>query len=557
MTAVAASSSSSSSSTCSSSAATQGKPLLRTYNMLQALHARPLFPVEEAADYDNLLRPYTCLVHIEDMPPGQPAHVSLQLDYDGGRPMAIDLVGADNGCNETNFTEAFLDSNGIGWQRSDMPSLQLSNGERKQEFIGQTGPISIVLGQYTPAPLVIHKPEGVAVMRGNAGGLYNLCLGTDDLKWVFAHVNPMYQHLVWYPKAPDDMSVINGVPVKCHYPSTAGKPGSKVKLGSIALLPPATYQAACCQVAQPAQQQQPAAAAVAGEPAGSDTAAAAAVHTRSSSSADQQLPAGSESHASRAPAAATSSCSAAADGFAAGPCDFTCRQQQQHAAASMAAAVAAGQVRIVPRPRRPSLLQTWQSCMQLLLCFLLGCWYYLVDAPLGGLPSRAISGLLHRANQPVWWQRRRQVIAPRPCRPGSHQMPSDSSDARLIPPAAPKHRQGFWRLQRASRALRKQHWRQLAGTAAGSWHRNSAVIPARTLLLVSLLLFSCCAGVTAMHARQHLAAGAAAAGSLSGSIHSQQASHQSSAQQAFVLLGYEFGSRRRSCFRSCSASCRL
>lgn len=508
----------------SSSSSTSGR---RTFDMRQALNARPMFPIKEV-DYDALLQPMTKLILIEDMPPGQPAHVSLRLDYEHGRPLAIDRVAADNGCNGLHFTQLWCDSNGIPWQPEEMPCQTHSDGVSRPTLLGRTKPMTIILGEHTPAPLVIHQPEGFDVMKGDAGGLYNLCLGTDAVKWWFAHVNPVYQHFVWFPHAPQDLSVMNGVPVQCHYPASTFQAHKLPSLSSSAQIQQQQGIAACCQVPPAAAQQ-------------SSCSQPEAVQQQPPT---QQSASASSSTAAAAPAAATASVQTSA---AAAP-------QQQ-----------------------PSCLQRVLSAIAMVVCLLLAGFHLIRNVARMRYPSRFVSWVVNQANWPVWWQRRRQVIRQRLARFSRKQQPtvkcrlnqrqrqrlsqpcktSSAPQQQSVPepqqPRARKHRQGEWRLQRAYRAIRKQRWRLLQGTAAGRLRFSHAAMSARVLLLFLLLLTMCTVCVSGMQTSMYI--GSSSAGLISSNIHSPQYMQQQANQPVSMLLGYELGERRRSCFRSGSASC--
>lgn len=513
----------------SSSSSSSSLPGRRTYDMRQALNARPMFPIKEL-DYDALLQPMTKLILIEDMPPGQPAHVSLRLDYEHGRPLAIDRVAADNGCNGLHFTQAWCDSNGIPWQPQEMPCQTHSDGVSRPTLLGRTGPMSVVLGEHTPAPLVIHKPEGVDVMKGDAGGLYNLCLGTDAVKWWFAHVSPVYQHFVWFPHAPRDMSVLNGVPVKCHYPANTFQAHNLPSLSSIAQVQQQPGVAACCQVPPAAAQQR----------------------SCSQPEATQQQQ----------------------------PTQRSASTSNSTAAAGAAATAASVQTSAAAAPQQqPSCFQWVLSAIAMVICLLLAGLHFISYVPRQRFPSRFVSWVVSQANWPVWWQRRRQVIRQQFDRPSSKQQatakyrlnqrqrqrlsqpckapsaPQQQATPEPQPPRARKHRQGEWRLQRAYRAIRKQRWKLLQGTAAGKLRFSHAAMSARVLLLFLLLLTMCTVCVSGMQTSMYV--GSSTTGLLSSNIHSPQYTQQQAHQPVSVLLGYELGERRRSCFRSGSASCRL
>jgi len=64
-------------------------------------------------------------------------------------------------------------------------------------------------------------------------GMWDIILDTETLKPSFGHVNPLHQHLVWYPDAQaGDFSTANGIPVDVFSPeaedlaSASGSQGS-------------------------------------------------------------------------------------------------------------------------------------------------------------------------------------------------------------------------------------------------------------------------------------------------------------------------------------------
>jgi hypothetical protein len=488
----------------------------RVVDAAQALHINARFPVR-SFDYDARMRLRTKLIHILDSPPGQPAHVMLHLHGSNRRPIPVSNAAVDNGCNECTVTQAFADANGITWERRPMPLLMQSDGESRPAFIGCTEPLTIIVGEYGCKPLVINKPEGVAVIVGGAAGMYNLSLDTESVKERFGHVNPLFEHFLWYPDAPEDVSVVCGVPVSTTYPATTFLPAVTSRLSTAGQVQSPTPSVAAVAQVLPSS-------------------------AGSSSGSKQQ----------HTPAAVQQPQQAATQGDAAARCSGCpttqpAPTQQQRAAAASAAAVAAGQL-----PSRPAKPFNWRPIISLvpwlLLQLFIACWLYFIDLPLGGLPSWTLQQLVSTANQPVQCAYRRLVSARR-------YHPAQQPSQTPTPPAAQqqeassrKRRQGDPMQRRCLRFSRKLLWRQVGGTAPAGARFHPSRLLARACLMLLLIAACCVATASAMQASSSwqlstgLSTGAAALGL-------QPGMQQQAAQQAVRLLGHELGAFQRCSFR--------
>lgn len=477
----------------------------RIVNAAQALNIRPQFPVR-TFDYDAYMRRRTKLIHIRDTPPGQPAHVMLHLHNGRSRPIPVSGAAIDNGCNECALTEAFCDANGIRWERSPMPLLLQSDGESRPALIGRTEPLTIALGEYSGKPMVITKPQGIAVMKGDAAGMYALCLDTESVKANFGHVNPLFEHFIWYPDAPDDVSTVNGVPVETAYPEATFMPAVNSKVGIAGQVMPQVHKV--CAVAQ--------------------VLPAACGHACSN---EQQHPL----------AAVQQPQQVAAEGDAAASCSSaaTTQQQdtkkQQHATASS---------RTSRTGWRSALRLAPWLCMQLLI----SCWQFFIRLPLACLPGRAFAQLVDAANLPVLATYRRVVSRPRyhPAQQATT-MPKPPSDHQL-PPSSRKRRQGDPNYKRWVRFERKLRWKQVGGTAPAGSRRHPARFLARICLMLLLIAACCVASTSAMQAGSlwQVSAALTAGAQVLGLQPNMQ---QQAAQQAIKMLGHELGGLQRNCFR--------
>ena len=151
-------------------------------------------------------------------------------------------------------------------------------------IVGVTDPHWVMLGGNTDCPLKVWRPGGALVLAGDAGGMFDLCIGTETLKEFFSHTNPLHQHLCWYPDAQNgEVRRVNGVPVTIF----AGASLAAALQGSSAV--PARHFAAAFQFSEAAAAAAAAAAESAAAPAAEIEDLFAAV------TPEQQLRAGRQS----------------------------------------------------------------------------------------------------------------------------------------------------------------------------------------------------------------------------------------------------------------------
>lgn len=138
--------------------------------------------------------------------------VALKLTLPNGREISLDGCVVDSGANLPLVTEEFCKAHGITVHALPTPAMRDIYGEEGNKLLGRTSALRLTLGPDTVAPTHL-SIAGAFVVPGNAGGLYSFCLDKQTLAPVYGHVNPLYQHLVWYPRAAGgDFSILNGVP---------------------------------------------------------------------------------------------------------------------------------------------------------------------------------------------------------------------------------------------------------------------------------------------------------------------------------------------------------
>jgi hypothetical protein len=87
------------------------------------------------------------------------------------------------------------------------------SGKLAKMLVGYTGAFTLTLAMGTPYATAISVSIGF-VIGGNAGGMYKMCLDKQTLYSIFGHINPAWQHLVWYPRAAEgDLSLLAGIPI--------------------------------------------------------------------------------------------------------------------------------------------------------------------------------------------------------------------------------------------------------------------------------------------------------------------------------------------------------
>ena len=71
-----------------------------------------------------------------------------------------------------------------------LPGLKAIDGNITNNIIGRTGPLTITLAKGTRYPAVLPVNKGALVIKGSAGGLYDLCLDKQTLYQSLAMLTP-------------------------------------------------------------------------------------------------------------------------------------------------------------------------------------------------------------------------------------------------------------------------------------------------------------------------------------------------------------------------------
>ncbi len=261
----------------------------------------------------------------------------------------------DSGSNTFLCTEKWAEQLGIHIYRDvPLPALRAIDGKLANYLVGRTEPLTLILGKGTEHPAYLQLPHGGFVIKGDAGGMYNICLDKQTLAPHFAHVHPVYRHLVWYPNAAKgDFSIMNGVPVRSFAPveqaSAQGGPGSvcTAAVGGMAAL----AMGCICE------------------------------HAPSAAAGQQDT---ASSHASCAPASAASSIAA-------------------HTAATTNEAAASFPSSSTAQPRSSlSAARNFSLLLLQLLLMFISSTFKGLDYLLRQLPSHCLSWLVQQALPPVW-----------------------------------------------------------------------------------------------------------------------------------------------------------
>ncbi len=152
--------------------------------------------------------------------------VGIYMRREGQLDEPVEGAMVDSGSNTFLLTEYYANRKGIRIYRDvPLPALRAIDGKVSSYLLGRTEPLTFILGRETKHPAYIHLPHGAYVIKGNAGGMYNVCVDKQSLAPIFGHVHPVYRHLVWYPNAArGDFSVMNGVPVSSFMPAPLSGP---------------------------------------------------------------------------------------------------------------------------------------------------------------------------------------------------------------------------------------------------------------------------------------------------------------------------------------------
>jgi len=155
-----------------------------------------------------------CLITLdygrEDVRPERSAFAIQLRDGTWIRPRK---VVDDSGCTPELWAEQSCLRLGMPFTRCTTPEVLMID-KTPASIVGVTEPHWVMVGGNTDCPLKVWRPGGALVLAGDAGGMFDLCIGTETLKEFFSHTNPLHQHLCWYPDAQNgDVRRVNGVPV--------------------------------------------------------------------------------------------------------------------------------------------------------------------------------------------------------------------------------------------------------------------------------------------------------------------------------------------------------
>jgi hypothetical protein len=146
----------------------------------------------------------------EDVHPERSAFAIQLKDGTWIRPRK---VVDDSGCTIEVWAETSCQRFGMPFTRCATPQVLMID-KTPAAIIGVTEPHWMMVGGNTDCPLKVWRPGGAFVLAGDAGGMFDLCIGTETLKDYFCHTNPLHQHFCWYPDAPNgSVRRVNGVPV--------------------------------------------------------------------------------------------------------------------------------------------------------------------------------------------------------------------------------------------------------------------------------------------------------------------------------------------------------
>jgi hypothetical protein len=144
---------------------------------------------------------------------GTTRETGLTLTISDGRSFLMELTIVDSGADTAILTEATCKRYGIHIFKTHVPQLLAIDGAPNTNIIGRTGPLVLTLAAGTPYAANLPLPNGALVMKGDAGGLYDLCLDKQSLHAVYGYVDPALSMLVFRPRPEQDMWLLNGIPV--------------------------------------------------------------------------------------------------------------------------------------------------------------------------------------------------------------------------------------------------------------------------------------------------------------------------------------------------------
>jgi hypothetical protein len=132
------------------------------------------------------------------------------------REILLNGVFSDSGANLLLVTEALCKEIALHFKHSDdVPGVRGWGGSQERKLIGYTGPFRLVLAKGTSHETTLHVARAY-VVPGNANGMYKVCLDKQTVYSIYGHVNPLWQHFVWFPDAASgNLRRLAGIPVQC------------------------------------------------------------------------------------------------------------------------------------------------------------------------------------------------------------------------------------------------------------------------------------------------------------------------------------------------------
>jgi hypothetical protein len=151
----------------------------------------------------------------------------LTLTTPDGRDILVRGAFKDNGSTILLITEDACGRWGITIIRTtQVPSVTGIDGCPSRQIIGRTGPLVITLAKGHPLAAVLPVPCAY-VIKGDAGGMFSMCLDKKTLLPVYGFVDPAVNMLCYRPLAAQGrMDIMHGIPVR-GYGSPDGNSSSR------------------------------------------------------------------------------------------------------------------------------------------------------------------------------------------------------------------------------------------------------------------------------------------------------------------------------------------
>ena len=301
-----------------------------------------------------------------------------------------------------------------------------------------------------------------SVLAGDANGMFKMCLDKKTLMPVYGHVNPALEMLMYYPKAAEgNMEVMHGIPVRGSVSADIVGATAVASTSVVAAAVGCSSSSSCCSAA-------------AGESTAPDKPAGAAEAT----------PEPVDAVKTATDKTAAAGCSGEGKKFDK-PADKKPKQHKKHKPAQETQSSTADEPEVVPWLARAMgagrLLPTATWLLTQVILILLGGFYWCIDRPLLGYPSKIIGGIISTAGAAVWFT--------------GYKQQQQCTQALGI---GGRGRGSFMR------ALRRQHKATTSSRSTvkvsmlSALRQAMAVLSARTVLLIMLCLFSTLGSAVAM-----------------------------------------------------------